>query len=663
MALSSLMSIAVRAMTAQQMAINVTGHNIANANVAGYSRQKVELATAPGQYTGAGFLGKGVDVETISRSHDIFLSREASATRSIAAMDAVRLTKLQQLERAFPTGEKGLGFVTQQFLNALSDLASRPSDSAARQVVLAQAQEMATRFTGAQTQVETLQRAVTEELGVAAGQVNDLTRSIAKINQQIATIVGSGQPPNDLLDERDRLVSRLSEQIRVTTLAADDGTLTVFAASGQQLVLGRNAYELSVVPNAFDSTRSALAVLDNGIARQLPTDQLGGGRIAGLLQFQDRDLVQARALIGQMAAAVGGAVNAQQRLGMNLHEPIGSVLPADIFAMGGPRTLPATTNARGPGGDFLGSINLTVTRPAELQASEYGLRADPAVPGNWLLTRHSDGLVRSIADGDEVDGFRVDVGVPAPAAGDQFLLQPVSQAGFMKSLMTDPRDLAAASPLTVTLGSTNTGSAAVAAFRVTDPSVNPQHRASITFTDDSGSYSWDLRDRTTNALISSGSGVWVAGQPIPPASGPAINGFSLELSGVPLSGDSLTVDLTPNPRADNGNALALAALRDLRLVGLERLPSGALVGGATLTDAYAGAIADIGVRTQSAATLSSISSTLAVQVETERTAATGVNLDEEAARLIEFQQSYQAAAKALQVAQSVFDTLLQVTAR
>ncbi len=573
MGVSSLISLAVRTMAAQQAALQATGHNIANANVAGYSRQQAELATANGQFTGAGFFGQGVDVQTVSRSHNSFLTRESATTRAAAAMDDARLSQLQYLERVFPPGEQGLGHASLQFLNAVGDLASRPGDMASRQVVLARAQDLATRFSSAQAQLDILQKGVTEDLQVSVKSINALTKGIADLNQKIASVRGLGQPPNDLLDQRDRLVANLSDQIQVTTLMAEDGSMSVFAAGGQRLVLGKNAQDMAVVPDDRDPSRSALAVLDNGIVRRLSTPSLGGGRVAGLLQFQADDLVDARNAIGQMAAAISGAFNAQQRLGMNLHEPAGSIAPIDFFSVGAPRSIAASSNAKDVGGNFIGSVNLTVTRPAELVASEYDLRADPSVVGAWQLTRLSDGLVRSVLDGDEVDGMRIDIGVPAPVAGDRFLLQPVSQAGLMKSLMTDPRDVAAASPLTATLGGTNTGTAAVASFRIVDPAVDPQNSATITFTDDAGTYTWELRDRTSNALVSAGGGTWVAGQPIPPSAGPDINGFRLELSGVPRTGDTVTLAKTLYPASNNGNALSIAGLRDERLVGLSRSAS------------------------------------------------------------------------------------------
>jgi flagellar hook-associated protein 1 len=662
MGASPLMSLGMRAMAANYAALQVTGHNIANANVPGYSRQRVELATALGQYSGSGYFGKGSDVESITRTHDAFLTREARTVRGLAAKDDARLQQLMKLETVFPPGERGLGYATQQFLDGFADLANLPFDLSARQVVLARAQELAARFADAGTQIDQQQSMLREDLKATVAQVNTLTSNLADINQQIAAVRGLGQPPNDLLDARDQLLSELSEHIAVTTVMADDGTVGVFAGGGQRLVLSNQAQPLAVINDIGDPSRASVAVLDNGSALRLDEDTLGGGRIAGLLKVQNDDLVDARAQLGQLAAALGGAINAQQRLGLTLYEPPGSIPAQDIFGIGAPQALPHGTNLKDINGNAIGRVGLTITDPSQLQASEYDLRADPARPGAWQLTRLSDGVVRSVADGDEVDGFRIDIGVPAPAAGDKFLLQPVSRAAVdMKARLIDPRDLAATSPLTAATGNANTGTAAVDSLVITSDAVDPAHTASITFTNATGAYSWELRDRVTNALVSSGTGTWTPGEAIPSAPDPEINGFSLQISGMPAAGDTLSVAMTTDAAGNNGNALAMAALRDQRLVGQVRLADGRLGGGATATDAYASTMADIGVRVQGASAIAGISSSLASQAEQTRSSKAGVNLDEEAAILIEYQQSYQAAAKVLQIAQSIFDTLLSTT--
>jgi flagellar hook-associated protein 1 len=640
---SPLLSIGTRAMFANYAALQTIGHNIANANTEGYSRQQVELATAQGQFTGAGFFGKGVDVAAVTRSHNAFLTREAATASSQAAADGARLEHLQRLEAVFPTGEAGLGHAASLLLNAVVDLASRPQDLSTRQVVLARAQDLAQRYAAAGAQIDTLQQGVAQDLQVAVAGVNRLTQGIAAVNEQIARVIGSGQTPNDLLDQRDQLVSELSQFMQVTTLPADDGTLAVFVAGGQRLVLGTQASALSFASDEFDITRGAIAVNDSGTLRSLPSSLLSGGSIGGLLRFQNDDLTDARTALGRMAAAFATRSNEQQALGLDLRAPPGSGAP--LFAFGAPLALAAQSNARDVAGNFIGSVSMTIADEAALQASEYTLEPDAATPGQFLLTRRTDGLVRSIASGDTVDGLVINVN--AAAAGDRFLLQPVSRAAVnMRRVLDDPRGLAAASPLQAERGGGNTGTATVASLAVVDPAADPQQTASITFTSASGAYNWELRDRSSNALLSSGSGAWQPGQAI------ALNGFELRLDGVPASGDAFTVSQTQFPNVSNGNALAFAALREQ-----------AFVGGESITDAYASVMAGVGVSVQGARTAAGASGAVASQARDRVSAETGVNLDEEAARLIQFQQSYQAAAKVLQVAQSVFDTLLQTAGR
>jgi flagellar hook-associated protein 1 FlgK len=651
MAASALMSLGVRAMFANYAGLQTSGHNIANAGVDGYSRQQVELQTALGQFTGSGFIGKGVDVKSITRVYDQFLTREAMTSQSQSQFDATRLDRLQQLESVFAGGDDGIGQATGALLNAMVDVASRPQDLAARSVVLGQAGEVASRFSSAASQLDDIQGGVTQDLQASVSHVNEVATQIASVNDRIAAAQGAGQPPNDLLDLRDRLLSDLSGYVQVTTVAADDGTLGVFIGGGQRLVLGGQASKLDLSPDPYDPSRMALAIVDSAGTRPLSASLVGAGSIGGLLRFQDDDLVSARTMLGQLASAIAGSLNDQQALGLDLRVPPGTGAP--LFSIGAPQAQPAATNARTAGGAFVSNVTLTVTDPSQLQASEYDLVQNA---GAWQLTRRLDGFTQTVVDGSVVDGFQINLGTPAPAATDRFLMQPVTRAANSMALeLDDPRGLAAASPVTATAPTTNTGTAAIASLTVVSPTVDPSQTATVRFTSGSGAYNWELRDRTTSALLSSGSGTWNAGQPI------ALNGFELQLSGVPAAGDVFTVAQTTYPATSNGNARAMVALRDSLLVGRVGNGSGGLTGGLNFTDAWAQVMADVGVRTQGALTASSISTQVAESAKQALSNRTGVNLDEEAARLMQFQQGYQAAAKVLQVAQTLFDTLLNST--
>jgi len=650
--MSGLMTIGKTALFANYAALQTAGNNIANVNTTGYSRQEAQFEAAQGQFTGSGFFGKGVSVATVTRAYNQLLTQQAVASKSIAAADAARNDRLAQLENAFPTGTAGLGSAAGNFLNAFVDLSNKPADASTRQVVLSQAQDLAARFRAAGDQLSVLQSGVTQEVKTSVGTVNTLAQQVANLNLQISQFRGTGQTPNDLLDERDRLVSQIGEFVNVTTIDADDGSVGLFIGGGQNLVLGSNANTLKAVPDPFDPAKVQLALREGGVDRPVRADSLQGGSIAGLLRFQNNDLGVANNLLGQMATAISGALNKQQSLGLDLSTP--AQAGGALFSVGSPRVLDSSNNLGNA------SLSLAVSDSSQVQASDYSVEFDGT---NYTVTRLLDQrpvtggpfTAAQLATGVSFDGVSLQLSGGAAQAGDRFILQPVAAASQnMRAVLSNPNGLAAAAPFVGSMGAANTGTASVASLAAVNPAYDPTMTAAIQFTDNSGNYSWTLSDGTTTTT---GTGTWTAGTPI------ALNGFELNLDGVPKANDTVSVAPTISVSSNNGNALAFADLADVGIVASTPQPSGAAGTGMTITDAYASAISDIGVRVQGSKAATTISGGVATASETARANAAGVNLDEEAARLIQFQQSYQAAAKILQVAQAVFDTMLQTAAR
>jgi flagellar hook-associated protein 1 FlgK len=644
--MSGLLSVGKSAMFANYAALQTTGNNIANANTAGYSRQSVQLADAAGQFTGSGFFGKGVNVVTVQRAYNELLTVQAGAASSVAAADSARLDKLTQLEGVFPIGSNGIGAAAGSLLNAFVDISSNPTDSSARQVALSNAQELASRFRNTGEQLSGLQSGVMLDMRSAITQVNSLAQQVGRLNEQISALKGSGQPPNKLLDERDRIVSDIGKLINVTTQPAEDGSLGVFIGAGQNLVLGSVVNSLKIVSDTFDPAKAQVALRDGATDRMIPAASFSGGAISGLLRFQNEDLSEATRLLGQMATAISGALNQQQSLGLDLGQPASRGAP--ILSISGARVLPSWGNA--------GSAQLSaaVNDPAQVQASDYELLFDGA---NYSITRQPDGQAVTgspftpalLAAGVNIDGLTIQLSSGTAQNGDRFLVQPAATAAQnMRLVLTDPRGLAAASPFTGSAGADNRGTATVASVLATGAASVPSLSADFVFTSDTGAYNWTLDDGTT---VTTGTGTWTPGSPI------TLGGFAMSLDGVPKSGDTLRVASTVSPAGNNGNALAFVKLGETTLVGRSATQTGM-----NITDAYASALASVGVRVQGGTTASKISTVLADDAETARSNEVGVNLDEEAARLIQFQQSYQAAAKILQVAQTIFDTLLQTGA-
>jgi len=665
--MSGLLSIGVRAMFANQAALQAVGQNIANANTPGYSRQSVVLTTPEGQYTGAGYFGKGVTIQTVERSHNEFLTREAAGSKSLAHMDSTRMSQLSQLEKIFPPGETGLGAAAGQFLNAMVDVSSRPSDPSARQVVMGRATEVAARFASAGQQLVELQSGVVSDLKANVDVVNQLSKQIAFANDQISRANGNGHTPNDLLDQRDKLISELSQYIQVSTLPATDGTLGVFIGGGQRLVLGAQAQELTVTQDPYDSQRAALSITDSGGPRSLDESVLTGGSISALLQYQNKDLQDARNMLGQMAAALASRVNDQQALGLDLSDPPGKGVP--IFAFGAPRALPASTNARAPDGSFASDVTMTITHASQLQASAYRLETDPTGGGaSYKLTRISDGYSQTVVNGDTVDGFRIDFSATPPGPGDSYILEPVAQAAVeMRRVLEQPTGIAAASPLTATTNVDNKGSTTVnSIYAVNDKFDASKLPISLAFGDPDPTNPAKLQYTLTLGDGSVLTGTWSAGQNIgnqPNAVPPIDLGFELSLNGVPRKDDTITLERTQFPATNNGNAKAFLNIQGEKFVGQRVRADGSIAVGATINEAYSATMSEIGSRVQGATYLSSVSVAVAAEAESTRAGQAGVNLDEEAARLMQYQQGYQAAAKVLQAAQSLFDELLRLAAR
>lgn len=640
--MTAIMNIGVRALTANQGALQTISNNIANVNTPGYSRQSVVLQTVPGQYTGSGYFGKGVDILTVTRTYSDFLTRQAAIAQSVASSDATRVDKLKQLEDLFKTGNSGLGSSISEMLNSFSDIVSAPTDLTARSVTLTRADETASRFRDLSNQLTQLKIGARSELGTDAIAINSLANQIAKTNQEIARAQGSGQPPNDLLDQRDQLIRDLNKYVQTSQIPADDGTLGVFLAGSQPLVLGTTVSQVSIVNDDFNNpSKAKFAITVAGSTMKLDEAMLGGGEVSGLLRFQNTDLVEAGNLLGRMALAIGTKMNEQQTLGLDLNGNAGTALFNLANLPGG---FPSTTNT---GAATLAlSVQTNPSGAPAFVASDYEVTFATATTGT--IKRLSDGVQTSfdttVANPQPLDGLNITFGGGAAVAGDRFVLKPFStSANSITTAFSSPKGLAMASPAAASAGIANAGTLTVQDLTVR--TVPIPAAVTLNFT---GPGNYTRSD--TGATVYT----YVPGQAIEYTVPPATpqTGWSLTLKGVPKAGDTYTVGSNLYPQLDASNAQGMLNLRDA-----------ALFDGGPTTDGYASAIALIGTRVQSAQSSAAVSKDIATNLEKERTSVSGVNLDEEAARLIQFQQAYQAAGKMMQVSQNIFDTLMQSLGR
>lgn len=651
--MSGLLNVGARALMANQSALQTIGNNIANVNTPGYSRQSVVLQNVAGEFTGSGFYGKGVEIVTVQRNYSEFLTKQAAVAKSVAASDSTRYSNLRQLEDIFQGGPDGLGAAVSNMLNSFSDITSAPNDLTARTVALTRADETATRFQAVTTQINDLRIGTIGQLKTDVIAINSLAEQIAKSNIKIAEAKGSGQSPNDLLDQRDQLISELNRYIQTSTIAADDGSVGIFIAGSQPLVLGKTVSPVKIIDDNFtDIAKSQFAITVAGATQPIDAARLGGGEVAGLLRFQNSDLVDATNLLGRMALAIGTRMNEQQALGLDLSGNAGVAL----FSLKNlPNGLPASTNT---GTDTLTvSVQSNPSGTTSFNPSDYVFSFASATTGT--LTRLSDNVVTNFDFSTPpvvVDGLTIQ-STGAAAAGDRFLIKPFSKAASsITTAFSSPKSLAMASPITGSAGVANLGTLTLdrlAVKTVPAPAVAfPQVDLSFALNTVTG----DFEYTSSNPAAVPITGVYTPGVPI----AMSISGWSFELTlkGVPNNAvaptlpDTYSIKTNTAPMLNADNAQAMLDLRDL-----------AMFDGGPLTDGYASLMSEIGVKVQSGKSSSAVSSGIFTNIDKDRAGVSGVNLDEEAAKLLQFQQAYQASGKMMQIAQNVFDTLLQSLGR
>ncbi|MEX1167027.1 MAG: flagellar hook-associated protein FlgK [Hydrogenophaga sp.] len=637
--MSAALNIGARALTTNLAALQVIGNNIANANTTGYSRQTVQTQSAGYQKLGGQFFGKGVELASVTRSHSDYLTREARLASSAAAADSDRYARLQSLEGIFPTGERGIGAAVNSMLNVWNDVASSPADLSARVVALARADDLTARMRETVGQLDTLSLSSHQQVDGTIQSINRLASDLAKINQKVIETQGDAGIPNDLLDQRDQLLAELGQYMNVTTVDADDGSISVFVAGSQPLVLGTSANRLAQVSNPDNPAQKQINVIQGGVSREVPEGSVGGA-LGGILKFVNQDLPTLQNMIGRMALALETEMNTQHRLGADLNGNPG----VDFFVSSGNAT---AVGAAANTGDA--EIHTQVSDPTAMKASNYQITFDGA---GVNITRLSDNV--SMAFGAlpaEMDGLSFQLDTGTGAVGDSYFVRPFAAAARnMQVAIGSPGQLAVASPVMVTPAAANSGGISIESLYAYAPSANLNDTVSINFLAN-GTF-------TVSGLGPDNPPPDNAGPPASysytPGKALQFNGWSMTLRGTPADGDSFVIEPSPpgaNPQ-NAGNAKAVLALRDL-----------ATFDGVSLSEGYGAVLSHIGTAVQSAKFSADYTGQMASNTENARASFSGVNLDEEAARLLQFQQAYQASAKFLQVAQSTFDTLLQTVGR
>jgi flagellar hook-associated protein 1 FlgK len=447
----SLFNIGLSGLNVAQNALTTTGHNFSNAATPGYTRQSTIIASAGGQFTGSGFFGQGSSTVTVQRVYDGFLTGQLRTATSASSELSTFSSQISQIDNLLADQNAGLAPLMQKFFAAVQTVSDTPGDTAARQGMLSAAQALTGQVKASSDYFKQLQDGINTQLTSSVRQVNDYTKQIASLNKQISqlTAASGGQPPNDLLDQRDQAVSELTKLVGAKVVVQDGNTYNVFVGNGQPLVMGSESYDMTAVPSAADPSRITIGyTLPNGNTVQSEDGSVTGGSIGGLLRFRSQSLDQAQNAIGRLSLAIGQVFNNQHKLGIDLNGATGT----DLFSLGQPTTYANANNKSNA------VATATITNAGSLTTSDYSLKFDGT---NYSLTRLSDNTVVATStslSGISADGISVSLNGPM-SANDSFLIQPTrnAAAGF-GTLITDPAKVAAASPARADASTQNTGS-------------------------------------------------------------------------------------------------------------------------------------------------------------------------------------------------------------
>lgn len=681
----SLLNIGKTAVLANSRLLNTTGNNIANINTPGYVRQRTTFVAEQ--------FGLGVGQGTTERLVNEFTQKQLRRDTTNAAYSSQYLAEANRLDALFSNAANSIATGMNNLFQQIQTANNDPTQLSNRQLVIGTSQSLLDQFNSMSTLIADQEQFLNQQLDANVSEVNDLISQIAAYNNDIVSYGSSSSRPVplDLLDRRDNAILKLAEYVDIQTVDSNSGEKLVFMASGQALVVERGEFNLLSLrgePDPNDRIIELTLQSNNNVKLELDAQGVGG-KIGALTDYRLQVINPTQRQLGQLSLALADSMNTQNKLGLTLNGTLGQ----DLFRLPVTQGLSFATNSANarvsvsvepgesgklPPNDFLLEVidanNLRLT-PLDDMGNPITANAKN-IPTAGLPDQFDS---TSVPDGDL---FGLQLQVDAAVAGDKFVLKPLSAAARSMQMATNrAEDVALAGPLRGEFTSANLGNGRVDGVKVfaTDPASSAFTNSSLingpytvtyqgqdsadnkfvfSITDNTGAVLGEARFDNNNFNN-------VLSKAIDPLSNPPgqslkdTKGFDFNITGVPRPGDTFTIAFNENGFNDNRNGLELSALQNSSLVRRNSEPFGAGVNQYSLNQSYATMVGNIGERTRQARTADEANTAILEQTTLWYESLSGVSLDEEAADLVRFQQSYAAAAKILATSQTVFDTLLQ----
>ncbi|MGV8862267.1 MAG: flagellar hook-associated protein FlgK [Pseudomonas sp.] len=679
----SLISIGLSGLTASSAAINTIGNNTANVDTAGYSRQQTMTVASASQSIGSGFIGTGTTLSDVRRIYNSYLDSQLQSSTALNSDATAFQGQASATDTLLSDSSTSVSTVLATFFTQLQGVSTTATDSSARAQFLTTATALSARFNSTSAQLTAQNASINSQLTSLAGQVNTLSSSIASLNQQITQASASGSTPNSLLDARNESVRQLNQLVGAKVVD-NNGSYDVYIGTGQSLVSGTTANSLSAVPGTSDPSQYSLKVNYSQTSSDV-TSVVTGGTIGGLLRYRSDVLAPAINELGRVAMVVSDQVNSQLNQGIDSNGNFGTNLFNSINAADqiNQRSLASSGNSAGSG-----NLDVTIADTGKLTASDYQVTFTSSTGYN--VKRLPDGS--SVGSYDlsttpppVIDGFSLSLnggGASTMNTGDSFKITPTRNAAAgIATVMTDPKTIAAAAPLTATAGASNLGTGVItqptltSSLDIYNSTTSADLRTALKGSTpvklvfdaaSGGAQSYQLLDAKGQPVLD-GSGTAVTGSIVPgqsntlslsvgytDASGAAqAYKFEMTVAGSPSQNDTYSINLTGAGSADNRNALSALDLQTRQTVDVSSANNGM-----SLSGAYGKLVGNVGAQASQAKNDSTATTAVLTQAKGARDAVSGVSLDEEAANLIKYQQYYTASSQIIKAAQSIFSTLI-----
>ncbi|MDO6564516.1 flagellar hook-associated protein FlgK [Amphritea sp. 1_MG-2023] len=674
--MSNLLNIGVQALQSNQSALATVGQNISNVNTDGYSRQRVDLVSRVDQ--------GGVYVIDVERIADQFMTQQLWTDLSAYNQSSTFAGLAEQLDNTLASSTTSVSASMDDYFSALQNVVDDPVSIPNRELFIAQAESLVQRFNDVDANIQRQNETVNGMVDSLAGQVTSLATNIADLNGRISLASASNNSVNELQDQRDSLTNQLAEIVGVTVIDQSSGDYSIFIGNGQPLVIGQSVNQVVSLKGDPDATQKEVGVVIAGNLTNID-DEISGGKLGGLLQYRNEELNDARDELGRIAISFADSMNAQHQVGIDLNNEFGGNLFKDVNDLSS--QLERIT-AHSDNNAIVTTARVEIDAVAELQATDYELMVGSQ--NQFTLVRSSDGQrinlnqltqetgattsdgIAAVDQGEyflatdgsslsfAVDGIKVTIETTNGfSKGDSFAIQPVrSGADDLSLAIQDGRELALASPLRVTADTQNQGSG-VASTTITDRSadafatpgaLNPPLDIVFNNSDPLSYTVYDISqpDNPQVFELDTGSGsVALENQTYTPGSEIQVDGFAITINNQPMAGDRFRFEFNQDGVSDNSNALAISSLQIADVMD-----------GASYQDAYGSLVERIGTRTANSQITATANLSVLETTESAKASLSGVNLDEEAAKLVQFQQAYQASAQLISVSQTIFDSLL-----